>query len=754
MALRFLRSALIAFATLLLLVTPSAIYSCGPFLETAVFAFEDRPDGPPQDFAAGKLGIVRPAFRQDYLVVAYRNFSGLSLTEPQQKSAIEVWNRDVVPEHPPEDEAIAAWSKARGQVPGLPPASAISAYAALSEDQPYTQYLNCPGDAFQTAAITLVERAAKVGLQNANLREWASAQDQVFSNCAGGAHVIPAALDSSNALSRADRNYQIAAAHFYGRDFDQAVQQFDAIAQDQSSPWHGVAAYLAARALIRKANLIHKENDQFDPAAMFEAQNRLEAMLAEPRTDSVHQSAVNLLNYVRFRTEPEKRIIELDREIMEANPGTNFKQHLWDYVLLLSHGKQGDDPSDWLQTFHSIRGNYPDALGDQSAQHSLARWQETKSLPWLVAALAAGDSHLPNLDSLLSAARGVPVTSPAYFTVRYYALRLMVASGQMDSARKEMDTLLKSTTPGTPLGSHNLLNEERLRVTTNLEDFLQHAPETPVPSEVDFNTGEDVPASPDTSHTNEPLFNRYAADTLIKRLPLAVLVQAVEGPTLPKNLRREIARSAWVRAVLLDDSDSTTKLQAVLQDVDPPLWKAMEPFRSGTGAAEKHFVALFIILSNPGMKPSVQQGLLRSTTLGELDNYRDNWWCTDMGAGSNWAQSYSIYDKDINLKFVDRDPDFPFPAWLTAEQKSEAIAEWRKLSATGTAPNYLTSQVLSYAKEHTQDSRAPQALHLAVRSTRFGCSNVETSKLSKAAYDFLHEHYPQSEWAAKTKYYY
>jgi outer membrane protein assembly factor BamD (BamD/ComL family) len=66
----------------------------------------------------------------------------------------------------------------------------------------------------------------------------------------------------------------------------------------------------------------------------------------------------------------------------------------------------------------------------------------------------------------------------------------------------------------------------------------------------------------------------------------------------------------------------------------------------------------------------------------------------------------------------------------------------------------LTNQVLAYAKQHPQDPRVPQALHLAIRSTRFGCTNAETSRLSKTAFDFLHERYPQSEWTAKTKYYY
>lgn len=154
------------------------------------------------------------------------------------------------------------------------------------------------------------------------------------------------------------------------------------------------------------------------------------------------------------------------------------------------------------------------------------------------------------------------------------------------------------------------------------------------------------------------------------------------------------------------------------------------------------------------MKPSVRESSLRTATLGELDEYRDNWWCTDMGVGTNWGQNYEPYNKDVNLKFVDRDPDFPFPVWLTESQRDAAKAEWNKLSQVGTAPNYLAEQVIAYAKQHSKDPRVPRALHLAVRSTHFGCTNIETSKLSKAASDFLHEHYPDNEWAAKTKYYY
>lgn len=61
--------------------------------------------------------------------------------------------------------------------------------------------------------------------------KWVSAQDQVFSNCGGKAHVIPASLNSGDAQLRADRAYQIAAAHFYCQNFDEASAEFDAIAK-------------------------------------------------------------------------------------------------------------------------------------------------------------------------------------------------------------------------------------------------------------------------------------------------------------------------------------------------------------------------------------------------------------------------------------------------------------------------------------------------------------------------------------------
>jgi hypothetical protein len=76
------------------------------------------------------------------------------------------------------------------------------------------------------------------------------------------------------------------------------------------------------------------------------------------------------------------------------------------------------------------------------------------------------------------------------------------------------------------------------------------------------------------------------------------------------------------------------------------------------------------------------------------------------------------------------------------------------LQALGTAPNYLCRVAIDFAQKSPADPRAPEALHLAVRSTRYGCTDKETGRWSKAAFDLLHSRYPNTTWAKNTKYWF
>ena len=66
----------------------------------------------------------------------------------------------------------------------------------------------------------------------------------------------------------------------------------------------------------------------------------------------------------------------------------------------------------------------------------------------------------------------------------------------------------------------------------------------------------------------------------------------------------------------------------------------------------------------------------------------------------------------------------------------------------------ISAQAIQWAKEAPDDPRVPEALHLAVRTTRYGCVDGETTSFSKAAFQLLHRRYPKSEWAKKTKYWF
>jgi hypothetical protein len=149
-------------------------------------------------------------------------------------------------------KASDTWLKAREQVEGMARIEHLGVYAPVIKDQPYQTFLNCPDDAFNTAERTLKARLRRYGAGSAAVKEWLAAQDQVFANCEGAAGAVPAVLESTDPLLRADRNYQIAAALFYQRRFDEAATAFDTVAKDKESAWVQYGEYLAARAIVRE----------------------------------------------------------------------------------------------------------------------------------------------------------------------------------------------------------------------------------------------------------------------------------------------------------------------------------------------------------------------------------------------------------------------------------------------------------------------------------------------------------------------
>jgi hypothetical protein len=71
-----------------------------------------------------------------------------------------------------------------------------------------------------------------------------------------------------------------------------------------------------------------------------------------------------------------------------------------------------------------------------------------------------------------------------------------------------------------------------------------------------------------------------------------------------------------------------------------------------------------------------------------------------------------------------------------------------------TAPDYFGRIVLSWASKHPKDERVPEALHLVVKSTRFGCSDAASGDYSRSAFRLLHARYPDTAWAKMTPFWF
>ena len=764
MSQRFHRSLSASLLILTVFFTSRPSFACGPFTLDAVFTFVVHPEYPLEKFAGGEVGVLQPTFARSYLFAVYRNFKG-GFSAKERAGLVELWKERLDYTSPDFDgDWPKPWLEARQKIAGIGATPQISAYRHREQPNEYETYVNCQKDAFEMAATTLLERARKFGADSSVMKDWVSAQDSVFANCSEGQHLPAAPPADADALIRADRAYQIAAAMFYSGSFDEAKTSFDAIAREASSPWRQTAAYLSARALVRKASLGPADKKS---EALAQAEELLNKVLTNPGLASMHPAAARLLNVVRVRLHPEAKLHELAQALMKQNDET-LKQDLWDYTILTDQflgdeestektvfpaSLRKDDLTDWIVTVPP---------GEAALNHSLDRWRETSSLPWLIVGLTKVDSGHPQAAALVAAAEKIDPNSPAFASASFHQVRLAMESGKLEQARAKLDELLAKHKASLPASSVNLFLSMRMRLASNLTEFLTYAQRRPAGFSWNEDEREMAADLSEDSDLNKSLvgqtfFDLDGASALNSKLPLSVLQQAAESKVLPAHLRRDVAQAAWLRAVLLDDSDRAKALAPTLKTLAPQIAPLLDDYLSPQAEDDRKFSALYTWLKTPGLQPIVHASVGRRTPLHEQDVYRDNWWCaaalSSAPATTDVAETETEKKKILAIA-VNEKTEIQYPVFLSEAQKTSARNEHARLTSFGAAPNYLCRQAIAWAEHRPTDPRVPEALHLAVKSTRYGCTDKENGKWSKAAYDVLHKRYPNSPWAKKTPYWF
>lgn len=735
-------------------LAPQPAQACGPFFTDAIFVFQKHPDHPLEKFARGNVGVLQPTYARSYLVAAYRNLVGETLSDAEVKGLTGLWD-DRLNNNWDEsyEDWLKKWKEARAKVPGISAPPDISVYRDREKPHEYESFLNCQADAFQNAVATLNERTNAWGADNAAVRDWITAQDIVFKNCRTGQEIPPAA-SGQNALLRADRAYQIAAANFYATKFDDAVKSFDAIADDGSSPWRTSAPYLAARALLRKGSLA-AEPEQGKPA-LADAEKRLKSIVDDDRLAKSHHAASRLLNLTRLRLRPEETVRNLAQTISKKGAAADFKQSVWDYTVLLDKwildnedgvvksesvpaAVRSDDLTDWMVTFQDE--------SDAATAHAIEQWQKKQNLPWLVAAIAKADGQSAKANDLISAAARVEPTSPAAPSLIFNRARLLTAMNRGDEARALLDQTLAGDRTRLTRSGANLLLSERMMLARNLNEFLRAAQR----EAAGFSDNSDERERPmedkeaaEFTRGAKVFFDADAATVFNKLMPVALWADAARSDLLPANLHRNVAQASFMRAALTDRAAVANQTATTLAAAYPETKELLTAYQRATTPDARRFTAVFIALKFPGLRPFVTAGVGRGTNISEMDSYRDNWWCAEPPSPFGGYYAEGSDSKKPQL----RTPDF-----LKVSQ-AEAGREVAALQSLGPAPNYLAQAVINWATKNPTDGRVPEALHLAVKSTRYGCTDKETGRWSKAAFDLLRRKYPNSTWAKQTPYWF
>lgn len=776
-----MRRILVAITLAGCVLLPVNIFSCGPFFEQTVFVTTSAPDSPEQ-YLRGELGIVQPTYPTAYLVIAYRYLNGAPLTSAEQKQFLGPCGIPcVVPASeitsPNENPAVHEWQQTRALVPNLPPDT--------NKPQQYdiwgwASFVNCTDGAYQNAASTLRGRIHQFGADNVWIKDWVLAQDSVFTNC--DAHerkpgtnnqsqataVIPsAAPPDTPELIQKDRQYQIAAAEFYAQKFDDATRDFEKISEDKVSPWHELARYVVARALIRKSTLNPPPDASFDPEPMRAAEAQLKSIIADPTVPNWHLRARQLLGFVEARLHPE----EYNRELAERLSQNDeiFKHDVTDYHITLrtvawtktNAGLGTEQPdratapalSDWIATFSGSM--------EDGANHALERWHRSRSNAWLLAALAQTHAGQSGSAELIEAAAALQPRSPAFATANFHRVRLLLEQHDIPDARRVLDRLLASADAARlPLSAVNAFKKQRMPLARNLNEFLMDAQRKPAGLTSDADEEFSQPAVDDKQPYSRAAFPLDAAEVLNKQLALSVLREAARSDILISRLQRDVALGTWTRAALLPGGTKTAvTLAGEVEKFEPETGPLMKAYLAAEGSEAKRFAAVYLILHFPGLRPTIDSGVGREgqmystdtkkPMLEVIDNFRNNWWCDLKNARLGDTNYLSQYDDSNRPK--------PPPAqlfFLTSEQQQQADREWKQLTELGPGPNFLTAQVIAWARQHPQDKRVPEALHLAVRTTRYGCVDPQTSRLSREAFELLHKHYGKTEWASRTPYWF
>ncbi|HET9638178.1 MAG TPA: hypothetical protein VFP12_03135 [Allosphingosinicella sp.] len=722
--------------------------------------FIDRGGGSPAERArlfGGRLGIVTARSPEPLLYLDWRLLHGLAVG-PAAGAALTAPCCGEPASLGPND-GVYGWLEARKIVPDV----AESPYYIPTERSgpDYTSIPNCFRDAFDTAAATLRDRAARYGKGSPAVRAWLQAQDAVFDSCASEGAALPPPPAAAPAWLKADRAYQEAAFALYNGRNGEAAERFAAIAQDPGSPWQSKGPYLRVRALQREA-LARR-----DAESIARSRAAVKALAAAPAGTYGQSEVRKMLRALAYRDQPDKLLAELEAELAGPRAEGDIAFALRDYLLLSEKATARPEVADWIETLHAGEGS-------PGLPHARERWAATRDPAWLVAALSLVSPDDEAAPGLAVAAAAVRRDEPAWLTAQYHLTRLTIARADPAATRSRLDSILAD--PRLTLGERNLFAGARAQVASDLAELaLFSLRQASCGGPGEYCVGDDWARHDDHLAPHKGGWVGLGADAraIVDRLPLDERIALSRSPHLPAPLRLDVALTSFARAVQLRDEAAVGKVARDLALLMPQMrgdWQAIARARPGP---DRRFAEAFAMAKLPGLRADLI-AFSYTRPVGTVPQFQGRWadWMiVPRGPGAppgkfpepSVYQSGYYYDdtgglSDLTCLGNCGRSAFPLrlPAFVAAAQ-DEAAAErsaFRTYEEEGPAPagaSSLWEESLAWVRAHPGDPRSPQMLYRLIRVARWGANH---DHLGRRAFQLLHARHAATAWAKRSPYYY
>lgn len=709
-----------------LLLSFSCAASGGGSEDVTVSVSRLQPEAAALDgFLHGHLGILWPSYDRAFLMMAYRQSSGLKPLSDED-AARYIKQAAVSPNNPPSSQPIDAldsWTAARQQL-GMPPLP-YRISTGWRQLPNYSSVDNCQRSAFSTAVATLARRTLDHGNEPAALKQWLAAQDSVFSACDTGIPSVPMpplAKEAPLWLAK-DYAYQNAAALLYQSNFDAAGKAFEKIARDQASPWQAWADYLVVRTWWRSSFLDSKDYTTFVDAtpnwqrhAMITRLQRLAAYQAQPE---VAAAAQGLYNALSTRFAPKSVHQSRWADMAAATPVASLDDWLADIRFLWAVLKADDYQDDWLYDTRSLWSLWDDNSNQQAALDTvIAQWKINRQPIWLASVLMAATPATPAVDDLINASRNVKAGEPLYLHFAWHRVRLALAQHQLAQARQEL-AAARPNLISASLGTRQAFDQLEMLAAPTLDTLAQHL----VRKTISVDNFDYDGYSTSRSIAADKQVDFLDAETrhwLSHQLDGASLLALAQNSRLPTAIRRDIAGEAWRWGAMLPDAKleiAAVKLLANLTQDDALAAAATNP----NPAAMRFLMARALLLKE---QPRLAHSGENMDALG-FDKPKD----LAEKQFNHWDNAAVFYDD------------------ATRQAQRDALTQL----ATRNDTTWMGEQILPWIREQPKFAEGPAILEKLVYASRYGMQDTATSR---QAFQLLHKKYAGSPEAIRTRYFY